>query len=91
MCRLALQAGILPPMLAMLSDLARKRSPGAVSACQLSSMIGTTAAVVTGVWTGAGTDPKGQTFDTSERWMDVFVNQGGQWKCVASQATTIKQ
>lgn len=54
-------------------------------------MIGTTAALVTGVWTGAGTDAKGQKLDTSERWTDVFVNQGGQWKCITSHSTTIKK
>jgi len=48
-------------------------------------------AVVTGVWTGAGTDEKGQKFDTSERWTDIFANQGGKWKAVASQNTTIKK
>lgn len=48
-------------------------------------------AVVTGVWSGAGTDEKGQKFDTSERWTDVFVNQGGKWKCVASHNSTIKK
>jgi ketosteroid isomerase-like protein len=50
-----------------------------------------TTAVVTGIWTGVGTGPKGEKIDTSERWTDVFVNQGGSWKCVASQATTIKK
>ena len=54
-------------------------------------MINANTAVVTGVWTGMGTDPKGQKIDTSERWTDVFVNQGGKWKCVASQSTTIKK
>lgn len=52
-------------------------------------MINPTVAIVTGVWAGAGTDPKGQKFDTSERWTDVFVSQGGQWKCVSSHVTTI--
>ena len=54
-------------------------------------MLGANAAVVTGVWTGVGADPKGQKVDTSERWTDVFVNQGGAWKCVASQSSTIKK
>ncbi|HYN05759.1 MAG TPA: DUF4440 domain-containing protein [Vicinamibacterales bacterium] len=48
-------------------------------------------AVVTGVWTGVGTDAQGQKVDTSERWTDVFANQGGKWKCVASHNTTIKK
>jgi ketosteroid isomerase-like protein len=54
-------------------------------------MLGANAAVVTGVWTGVGTDAKGQKVDTSERWTDVFTNQGGAWKCVASQSSTIKK
>ena|SRR5215471_15345194 len=54
-------------------------------------MINPDTAIVTGVWTGAGTDEKGQKFDTSERWMDVFANQGGKWKCVASESSTIKK
>jgi ketosteroid isomerase-like protein len=49
------------------------------------------AAVVTGVWSGAGTDGKGQKFDTSTSWTDVYTNQGGKWKCVASQNTTIQK
>jgi uncharacterized protein (TIGR02246 family) len=53
--------------------------------------IGPDAAIVTGVWTGMGTDAKGQKIDSSERWMDVFANQGGKWKCVASESTTIKK
>ncbi len=54
-------------------------------------MINADTAVVTGVWTGVGTGPKGEKVDTSERWTDVFANQGGKWKCVASQSTTIKK
>lgn len=54
-------------------------------------MIHADTAVVTGVWTGLGTDAKGQKVDTSERWTDVFANQGGTWKCVASHNTTIKK
>jgi uncharacterized protein (TIGR02246 family) len=54
-------------------------------------MINGDTAVVTGVWTGLGTDGKGQKVDSSERWTDVFANQGGKWKCVASHNTTIKK
>ena len=50
-----------------------------------------TTAVVTGIWTGVGTDAKGVKVDTSERWTDVFVLEGGTWKSVASQSTTIKK
>jgi ketosteroid isomerase-like protein len=54
-------------------------------------LLNPTTAVVTGVWTGVGTGSKGEKVDTSERWTDVFVNQGGTWKCTASQSTTIKR
>lgn len=54
-------------------------------------MINPNVAVVTGVWTGLGTSATGQKVDTSERWTDVFVNEGGKWKCVASHNTTIKK
>jgi hypothetical protein len=47
--------------------------------------------VVTGIWTGVGTDAKGVKVDASERWTDVFVLQGGRYTCVASQSTTIKK
>ena len=48
-------------------------------------------AVVTGVWTRRRTYAKGVKVDTSERWTDVFLLEGGTWKCVASQSTTIKK
>ena len=50
-----------------------------------------TTAVVTGIWTGVGTDANGVKVDTSERWTDVFLLQGDTWKCVASQSTTIRK
>ena len=50
-----------------------------------------TSAVITGMWSGVGTGPKGEKVNTSERWTDVFVNEGGTWKCVASQGTAIKK
>lgn len=55
------------------------------------TVLNPTTAVVTGIWTGVGTGAKGEKIDTSERWTDVFVMQGGTWKCVASQSTTIKK
>jgi hypothetical protein len=67
-----------------------KYSKSDVSEMKVTSL-SATSAVITGVWTGAGIGPKGEKIDTSERWTDVFVNQGGTWKCVASQSSTIKK
>jgi len=47
------------------------------------------AAVVNGRWKGKFVE-KGKTVDTSERFTDTYVRQNGQWKCVASQGSTIK-
>jgi ketosteroid isomerase-like protein len=46
-------------------------------------------ALVTGIWSGAGTDAKGQKFEQTQRYMDVFVKRGSTWRCVASQNTAI--
>ena len=47
------------------------------------------AAVVNGRWKGKFVE-KGKTVDTTERFTDTYVRQGGQWRCVASQGSTIK-
>jgi ketosteroid isomerase-like protein len=48
-------------------------------------------AVITGVWTGKGTDDKGKAVDTKERWADTWVKQAnGKWQCVASASATMK-
>ena len=47
------------------------------------------AAVVTGRWTGKFTQ-KGKAINANERFTDTFVRQGGQWRCVASQASAIQ-
>ena len=54
-------------------------------------MLGGDAAVVTGTWSGAGTDETGKKFDSTERWTDVFMKKDGKWKCVASQSTAVKK
>jgi hypothetical protein len=69
---------------------ASKYSKSEVSDMKVISL-SATSAVITGIWTGVGTGPKGEKVNTSERWTDVFVNQGGTWKAVASQSTTIKK
>ncbi len=48
-------------------------------------------AVVTGIWTGKGTDGAGKAVDGRERFVDTWVKMpDGKWQCVASAAITIK-
>jgi ketosteroid isomerase-like protein len=49
------------------------------------------AAVVTGVWTGKGTDGSGKPFDGKERYADTWVKMpDGKWQCVASASALMK-
>jgi ketosteroid isomerase-like protein len=54
-------------------------------------MLSPTAAVVTGMWTAAGTGANGEKVDMSTRWTDVFTSQNGKWLCVLSQNTLVKK
>jgi uncharacterized protein (TIGR02246 family) len=54
-------------------------------------MLDQDAAVITGTWSGAGTDQDGKKFDTMERWSDIFVKKDGKWKCVSSHSSTVKK
>jgi ketosteroid isomerase-like protein len=48
-------------------------------------------AVVTGSWTGKGTDGAGKAVDAKERWADTWVKQSnGKWQCVSTAAAAIK-
>ncbi len=48
-------------------------------------------AVVTGSWTGKGTDGAGKAIDTKERWVDTWVKTGsGKWQCIASASAPVK-
>ena len=47
------------------------------------------AAVVLGLWKGKFTE-KGKPVESTERFTDTFIRQNGQWRCVASQSTTVK-
>jgi ketosteroid isomerase-like protein len=47
------------------------------------------AAVVNGRWKAKFVE-KGKTVDATERFTDTYVRQNGQWRCVASQGSTIK-
>ncbi len=48
------------------------------------------AAIVTGSWTGKGTDAEGKAIDAKERWADTWVKMNGKWQCVASASAPIK-
>jgi ketosteroid isomerase-like protein len=48
-------------------------------------------AVVTGSWTGNGTDGAGKPVNAKERWADTWVKMtNGKWQCVASAAAPVK-
>ena len=48
-------------------------------------------AIVTGVWTGNGTDGAGKAVNTKERWVDTWVKAAnGRWQCVASASAPSK-
>jgi ketosteroid isomerase-like protein len=47
------------------------------------------AAVVNGRWKAKFVE-KGKTVDATERFTDTYIRQNGQWRCVASQGSTIK-
>jgi ketosteroid isomerase-like protein len=49
------------------------------------------AGIVTGTWTGKGTDDKGKAVDAKERWADTWVKMpNGKWQCVASASAPVK-
>lgn len=49
------------------------------------------AAIVTGAWTGVGTDGDGKAINAKERWADTWVKMaGGKWQCVASASAPVK-
>ncbi len=48
-------------------------------------------AVVTGSWTGKGTDGAGKAVNAKERWADTWVKMAsGTWQCVASASAPLK-
>jgi uncharacterized protein (TIGR02246 family) len=48
-------------------------------------------AVVTGTWTGNGTNGDGKTINAKERWADTWIKTAnGKWQCVASASAPMK-
>jgi len=47
------------------------------------------AAVVTGRWSGKGTED-GKPFSENLRWTDVYSKIDGRWRCVASHSSAVK-
>lgn len=48
-------------------------------------------AIVTGTWTGNGTDGTGKAVNAKERWVDTWVKTAdGKWVCVASASAPMK-
>ena len=48
-------------------------------------------AIATGGFKGKGTDASGKPVSVNERWTDTWVKMpSGQWKCVASHASSLK-
>jgi ketosteroid isomerase-like protein len=48
-------------------------------------------AIVTGSWTGKGTDGGGKPVDAKERWADTWVKgSDSKWQCLASASAPIK-
>ena len=57
----------------------------------LKVMVHGDSAVVTGSWTGNGTDAAGKAVNAKERWADTWIKTaGGTWQCVASASAPIK-
>jgi len=52
-------------------------------------MHGNNTAIVTGVWTGVGTDGAGKAVDARERWADTWVKDDGKWRCVSSASAPL--
>ena len=48
-------------------------------------------AIVTGSWTGKGTDGAGKAVDAKERWVDTWTKAAnGPWQCIASASAPMK-
>jgi ketosteroid isomerase-like protein len=54
-------------------------------------MYGSGVAVVVGMANEKGTGKDGKAFDRTYRFTDTWMDRGGNWQCVASQATLVGQ
>ena len=49
-------------------------------------------AIATGNYKASGTDEAGKPFQANERWTDVWMKMpSGQWQCIASQDTPVRE
>jgi len=53
------------------------------------TMHGNSTGIVTGIWTGVGTDGGGKAVDGRERWADTWVKADGKWRCVSSASAPL--
>lgn len=54
-------------------------------------MFGSGVAVVVGMANEKGTGKDGKAFDRTYRFTDTWMNRGGNWQCIGSQATLVAQ
>lgn len=76
------------------AEMVERTNKGKWTAMALSDMKvvmhGNNTGIVTGVWTGTGTDGGGNAVDGRERWADTWVKRDGKWQCVASASAPVK-
>jgi hypothetical protein len=75
------------------ADLVERTTKGKWTSATLTDMKvvmhGNNTGVITGVWTGVGTDGSGKAVDGRERWADTWVKADGKWLCVASASAPL--
>jgi ketosteroid isomerase-like protein len=71
--------------------LAKKAKWGTFEIGDIKVVVHGDSAVVTGSWTGKGTDGNGKAVDAKERWVDTWIKTAsGKWQCVASASAPTK-
>jgi hypothetical protein len=75
------------------ADLVERTTKGKWTSATLTDMKvvmhGNNTGIITGVWTGVGTDGGGKAVDGRERWADTWVKADGKWLCVASASAPL--